>query len=142
MRLGLFFTDSGYGHVSCDRPKVGWTRVVISRGQKLTTTMLNQGNFVSIWRGGGGCGMIRCFSPPLREVRAVTRAPVIGLMFTIISNTRQLFIFSFLYYTLILTTSCRPSVRTEDSSSHITSLHSPRAQQNPTPLPFSYSIAA
>jgi len=32
MRLGLFFRCSGYEHVSRDRPRAGWKRVVISRG--------------------------------------------------------------------------------------------------------------
>ena len=34
MRLGLFFRCSGYGHVSRDCPRAGWTRVVISKGLK------------------------------------------------------------------------------------------------------------
>ena len=37
MGIRLSFKGSGEGHVSRIRPEIGWTHVVISRGQKLTT---------------------------------------------------------------------------------------------------------
>jgi len=38
MRMRLPFKDSGEGHVSRIRLGIGWTRVAIARGRKLTTT--------------------------------------------------------------------------------------------------------
>ena len=35
MRLGLFFRDFRYAHVSHDHPRAGWTCVVISKGSKI-----------------------------------------------------------------------------------------------------------
>jgi len=38
MRLELLFRYSGYGHVSRDHSRAGWTRAVNSRVRKLTAT--------------------------------------------------------------------------------------------------------
>jgi len=42
MRLRLSFKDSGEGYVSRIRLGIVWTRVVISSGQKLTTTVMDE----------------------------------------------------------------------------------------------------
>jgi len=46
MRLGLFFKGFGNDHVSRDRPRAGWTRVVTSRRSE--TDHYNYTHFLTI----------------------------------------------------------------------------------------------